>query len=338
MIPLAIEVPETGSLRQLADDLYWARFQLPFRLNHINIYMLDTPDGWLLIDSGVNNDVTAAHWRQLLAGPLSGQPVSAILITHHHVDHMGYCGPLAALTGAPVSTSQPEADHGQWLIGLSPDEFGAIMASTYARYHLPDDIVAGVRQKGSRYRANTAPLPPFSILQPGEVITSKKGSWEVRIDTGHSDAQISLMDRQRRLFISVDFLLPRISPNISADIRDPDFDLLSHYFTYLGEMTSLPEDMSIFPGHDWPFRAGGARALALIDHHRHRLDQLCAAASSGGLSVFSAMDVLFGRLFGDHEMYFAAGEARAHLTHLVATDRLICTQTNDGFDLYEQKS
>ncbi len=337
MIPLDIGVPEKGSLRQLADDLYWARFELPFRLNHINIYMLDTPQGWLLIDSGVNNQVTADHWQQLLAGPLSDQAVSAILITHHHVDHMGYCGPLAQITNAPVFTSQPEAEHGQWLHQLAPDRFGQIMATTYQRYGLPEQIVEEVRHNGSRYRANVAGLPQFQFLKSGDLLKSKYGHWHVRVDTGHSDAQISLMDRDRNLFISVDFLLPRISPNISADIRDPDFDLLSAYFTYLKEMVSLPEDMAIFPGHDWPFRAGGQRAQALIDHHHQRLDQLSEAASKKGLNVYSAMDVLFGRLFGPHEMYFAAGEARAHLTHLVATGRLQQTIHDDGYDLYESR-
>ena len=334
MIPLDISVPETGKLTQLADDLYWARFDLPFRLNHINLYMLDTPDGWCLIDAGVNNEVTAAHWQMLLEGPLSGQPVAFILITHHHVDHMGYAGALESLTGAPCFSSAEEAVHGHWLFDLTPEEFGAILSRTYRWYGMPAETIQRVAQNGSRYRANASPLPIFQEMTAGEVIHSRAGAWEVRIDTGHSDAQISLMDRQRNLFLSVDFLLPRISPNISADIRNPDFDSLSHYFTYLEEMTSLPADMSIFPGHDWPFRDGGTRAASLIEHHQHRLQQLEEAAQTQPLSVASAMDVLFGRAFGDHELYFASGEARAHLTHLVATGRLHKTQHDKGHDLY----
>ncbi|MGB2463369.1 MAG: hypothetical protein ACPICC_00545 [Candidatus Puniceispirillaceae bacterium] len=49
MIPLDIEAAQKGSLRQLADDLFWARFDLPFRLNHINLYILATAEGWVLI-------------------------------------------------------------------------------------------------------------------------------------------------------------------------------------------------------------------------------------------------------------------------------------------------
>ena len=335
MKPLDIPVPEYGTLTQLADDLYWARFALPFRLNHINLYFLDTPDGWCLVDTGVNDKVTADHWQALLSGPLAHQRVSSILVTHHHVDHIGYAGVLSAITGAPVYASDEEAKHGHWLYNLSPEEFGSIMARTYQRYDLPSETVQRVATNGSRFRANASPMPNFREIKPGDRIKTRSGLWEARIDTGHSDAQISLMDAERNLFLSVDFLLPRISPNISADIRNPDLDLLSHYFTYLQEMTALPADMSIFPGHDWPFCEGGKRAAALIDHHHMRLNQLEEAAKTQPLTVASAMDVLFGRSFGDHELYFASGESRAHLTHLVTTGRLTVTQTDTAVDLYE---
>ena len=334
MIPLGLDAAPEGQLRQLADDLFWARFALPFRLNHINLYMLDTEDGWILIDTGLNNQTTAAHWHSLLNGPLAGQPVHQIIVTHHHVDHIGYAGPLAALTGAQVYASTKEAEHANWLYDLPPDEFAALLAETYARYGLPATTIEAVRQGGSRYRRNTAPLPDFISVQAGDEIKTRAGCWQIRTDTGHSDDQISLMDRHRNLFLSVDFLLPRISPNISADIRNPDFDLLSAYFAYLTEMRDLPEEMSIFPGHDWPFRQGGVRAQHLIDHHHQRLDHLFQAAQHGVLTVYSAMDVLFGRQFGDHEMYFAAGEARAHLNHLVATGRLTKSADDNGTDIY----
>ena len=337
MTALDIEAAPKGRLRQLADDLFWARFDLPFRLNHINLYMLATADGWVLIDTGLNNDITAQHWQALLTGPLDSTPIYQIIVTHHHVDHIGYAGPLADLTGAEVYTSLAEAEHAKWLYALAGEDFGNLLAETYHQYGLPAETVNAARTDGSRYRRNTAPLPEFRLLQTGDEIRTTAGCWLIRIDKGHSDEQVSLMDRHRGLFLSVDFLLPRISPNISADIRDPDFDLLSAYFTYLREMTELPDDMQIFPGHDWPFRDGGKRAQQLINHHHHRLDMLSAAAKTAPLTVWSAMDELFGRTFGEHEMYFASGEARAHLSHLVAVGRLQKRYDDRGIDIYEVK-
>ena len=110
MQKLDLPIPETGTLTKVAADLYWARFALPFRLNHINLYMIDTDAGWLLVDAGINQDETAAQWQMLLDGPLSHQAVAGLLVTHHHVDHLGYAGALSAKLDIPVYTSASEAD------------------------------------------------------------------------------------------------------------------------------------------------------------------------------------------------------------------------------------
>ena len=336
MEALGYDIPQPGHISRLADDLYWARFELPFRLNHINLYMLDTDDGWVLIDCGINNKHTKEHWDMLLNGPLSQQRVCKILVTHHHVDHIGFCGSLRNMTGAEAWTSAKEDEHARWLYAHEPVDFAALMVKTYLQYDLPKSAIEEVRHRGSRYREKCSILPPFNLVEEGYQITTKGGIWTARIDKGHSDAHISLMDRDRNLFISIDFLLPRISPNISADIRDTDDDLLANYFQYLTEMQTLPGDMHIFPGHDWPFIKGNLRAQELIKHHHVRLDQLEEAAKTAPLTVSLAMDVLFGRMFGEHEMYFASGEARAHLNNLSNTGRLDKQVDENGVDHYHR--
>ena len=42
------------------------------------------------------------------------------------------------------------------------------------------------------------------------------------------------------------------------------------------------------------------------------------------------MGTLFGKKFEAHELYFASDEARAHLTHLVATGRMNLHQDMSG--------
>ena len=318
MTPLDFTIPEKGQLTRLADDLYWAQFALPFRLNHINLYMIDTPEGWVLIDAGLGDDMTRDHWQDLLNGPLTHQPVAKIIISHHHVDHMGNAGWLEEVTGADVFASAGEIKQTEWLFNLPEEEFTVIMAEAYLHYGLPEDAVDHVRQGGSRFRRLVPSLPRFNVITPGEVIKSRHGAWHIRSDQGHSHDHLSFMDHRRGLYIAVDFLLPRISPNIAADISNIDADHLAQYFTYLKEMSALDNDVQVFPGHDWPFKDGGKRAQALIDHHHQRLELLRAALREKPLTTDGAMAVLFGRAFDAHELYFASGEARAHLIHLVA--------------------
>ena len=314
--------PETGQLTKVADDLYWARFSLPFRLNHINLYIIDTQDGWVIIDSGIHAAATAAQWDALLRGPLAHQKVARIIVTHHHVDHSGYAGPLSQKTGAPIFMSAGEEDKARWLLEQDDDLFCDLVARTYQAYGLDEANCALARSDKGRFRRHVAPLPAMQQLAAGDVITSRHGAFEVRLDEGHSQSHIGLVDAGRGLYIAIDFLLPRISPNISVDLRDLSRDMLGAYFTYLQDVSQMDERWHIFPGHDWPFTHGASRAKALIAHHHERLDALLNAAISGPITVDDAMGVLFGKSFEAHELYFASGEARAHITHLVTIGKM----------------
>ncbi len=48
---------------EVAPGVHWVRMPLPFKLNHINLYLLDDGDGWTMIDTGYGNDETKELWR-----------------------------------------------------------------------------------------------------------------------------------------------------------------------------------------------------------------------------------------------------------------------------------
>ena len=317
-----LAIPEKGTMTPVADDLYWLRFDLPFRLNHINLYALDGKDGWILLDCGVDTPETAEHWEAVLAGPLSDRPVERIIVTHHHVDHVGYAGPLAGITGAPISMTGPEYRFTRIMLEHAGPEFGALLEGAYRRYGLGEEILAAARKDHHRFTRYVAPLPEADLMEEGDIVATRGGKWRVRVDNGHSMAQIGLVDESRGLYLAGDFLLTRISPNISAALDQPDEDRLGAYLEYLEGVKSLPGEWLVLPGHEMPFTHGGERAAELIAHHHQRLDALEKAGRANPISTADGMGALFDQEFGPHELFFAAGEARAHLTHLVATGRM----------------
>ncbi len=334
MSPLSINPPEAGSLVALADDLYWMRFTLPFRLNHINLYAFDTRDGWLLLDCGINSEAIANQWAMMLEGPLAGQPICGIVVSHYHADHVGYAGNLAKITGAPVYMGAVEHEQASWGLAQSDEHAGGLLAKTYAQFGLSDEVVNRVRQEGNYYRKLAGDLPDVTIIDAGHQFETKSGCWSTRFDTGHSPGHMSLSNFDRKLHICVDFLLPRISPNISVSLRSIEVDMLGHYYEYLGQMLSLDNEWLIIPGHDWPYFGGGIRAAELIEHHNSRLQLLQDAASKAGpLSTADAMRALFAFDLTDHELYFASCEARAHLNHLVIRDEMRIEQVA-GIDYF----
>ena len=61
-------MPEPGKVIEVAPGLLWARIPLPYRLDHVNVYLIDDGDGWAVLDTGIGNDVTRAAWNSILSG------------------------------------------------------------------------------------------------------------------------------------------------------------------------------------------------------------------------------------------------------------------------------
>ena len=91
---------------EVAPGILWARIPLPFRLNHINVYLIEDGDGWAVLDTGIGNEATRAVWDALVAGPLAGRPLTRLIVTHFHPDHIGLAGWLCERFGLPLLTSQ----------------------------------------------------------------------------------------------------------------------------------------------------------------------------------------------------------------------------------------
>ena len=128
--------PADGEITRLADDLVWYRFRMPFRLNHINLFALETDAGWVLVDCGINTDDTAAQWDSILPQLTARRPIAGILVSHHHGDHIGHAGPLAARTGAPILMGQAEHDMARAALAMSDADYGEMIANTYANLSL----------------------------------------------------------------------------------------------------------------------------------------------------------------------------------------------------------
>ena len=320
-----ITPPGAGEIVRLADDLVWYRFRMPFRLNHINLFALETAAGWMLVDCGINTDDTGAQWDAILPQLTAQRPIAGILVTHHHGDHIGHAGPLAARTGAPILMGQAEYDMACAALAMSDAEYGEMTAAAYANYGLSTEVIERNRQIGNYYRQLVAPLPAVTIIDASWRLRTIAGEWSPRFDAGHSPGHLGLIDRERRLYLAIDFLLGRISPNISVSLRDPDGDVLAGYYDYLNDLGWLTPDWRILCGHDWHYFDGARRARQLIRHHDRRLDQLRAA--SAPQTTADAIETLFPMELTDHEIYFASREARAHLNHLVTRGEMVRDMT-----------
>src|ERR1700750_1407369 len=100
--------PGHDQVVEVRPGVLWVRLKLPFRLNHVNIYLLADGDGWAMVDSGFGNEESIAAWTALFEGPLSHVRVTKRIVTHSHPDHVGRAGWIVERFGCPLYMSQVE--------------------------------------------------------------------------------------------------------------------------------------------------------------------------------------------------------------------------------------
>ena len=54
------EPPAPGTTAEVAPGVHWLRMALPFALDHINLWLVEDGDGYLIVDSGLGNAPTRA--------------------------------------------------------------------------------------------------------------------------------------------------------------------------------------------------------------------------------------------------------------------------------------
>ena len=156
------------------------------------------------------------------------------------------------------------------------------------------------------------------------------------ITEGHSVEQACLYCADKRVLISADQILPRITPNVSLQAQEPDADPLKLFLDSLGQFKALPADTLVLPSHDWPFRGLLERLDHMVDHHEERLGVTLAACAdpASGIDVLNKM---FTRKLDDHQIFFAIGEALAHVNRLMHRGRVSRSLNQEGIYLYKAR-
>lgn len=307
---------------QVADGVHWIRMPLPFALDHINLWLLRDGNGWTIVDTGFGSTSTKQLWEQIITDHLDGRPVTRIIVTHLHPDHLGLAAWLAERFGVEIWMTQTEflMAHTIWA-GQSGDML-ARLATLYRRHGLPEDKVAMVAGRAGSYRVAVPSLPQsFRRLIGGDTVTINGQTWRVIIGHGHSPEHAALYCEPLRILISGDMVLPKITTNVSVAPFEPDGSPLQMFLDSLKRFSALPEDTLVLPSHGSVFHGLHSRLEQLHEHHAERFDIVLGACEEPR-SAPELLRFLFKREFDAHQLSFAMGETIAHLNFLMHTKRL----------------
>jgi glyoxylase-like metal-dependent hydrolase (beta-lactamase superfamily II) len=324
--------PEPGRTIEIAPGILWARLILPFLLDHVNVYFVDDGNGWALIDTGIGDKATQAAWQPLLDTVLRDRPLTRIIATHFHPDHVGAAGFLLKRFDVPLVMSATE--YLQCLnLHLDP---GALEAEHYRRFYLDHGLDAATTQNvvtgGHAYLRLLSGLPPtYHRVVAGDSLRIGGREFDVLTGGGHSPEEIMLVCRADKLFFSADQVLAKISPNVSVSAVDPQGDPLGQYLRSLDALRGgVDGDVLVLPGHNPPFRGLHTRIAGLIAHHHSRCDRILRACQEQPRSAAELVPFVFTRRLDPHQMGFAFGEVLAHVNYMRRRGALKPIDTADG--------
>jgi glyoxylase-like metal-dependent hydrolase (beta-lactamase superfamily II) len=327
-------VPAGGQTREVAPGVHWIRMPLPFALNHVNLWLLDDGDAAVVVDTGFGLDEVRTHWSDILAR--DKRPLSAIIATHCHPDHLGLAAWLAERDRTTIYMTQGEflVAHAMWhqLPGYSiPD-----MLELFQSHGLDAPRLTALEQRGNGYKRGVPALPgSYHRIFDGDLLRIGGHEWQVIVGYGHAPEHASLYCAALDILISGDMLLPRISTNVSVFAATPHDDPLGLFLTSLQRIKHLPDSTLVLPSHGNPFRGLGLRIAQLEAHHAERCELLLSTLD-GPRNAGEMLATLFTRELDTHQILFAMGETVAHLNYLVNRGQVVRQVADDGTVKFER--
>ncbi len=311
------DYPAPGEATEVAPGVYWLSTPLPFRLRAVNVYLLADGDGWTIVDCGYSRDDVRRQWRQTWERLLDGKPVTRLIVTHFHPDHIGNSAWLCERWNLRPSMTRAEWLSARLGVESRDDETIANLLAFYEANGVDALSRETFRTGVVPYRLGVRLPTAFDRLVDGQELTIGGRRWQVVVGEGHSPEHASLYCAESALLIAGDQLLPEITTNVSVWPGEPDADALGLFLKSLERFAAvLRADTLALPSHRRPFRGVQQRIMALRDHHRERLHAVLTVAAIGPVTAGQLLPHLFPSGLDGHQIMFAVGEALAHLNYL----------------------
>jgi glyoxylase-like metal-dependent hydrolase (beta-lactamase superfamily II) len=307
-----------GRGERVLPGIWRLRLPLPWPgVPHCNAWAIASGDGVVLVDTGAHEPGSMGHLERALEHVgLRVEHVRLVVCTHAHADHCGEAATIAERAGCEV-WMHPASEH-LFKAVEDPNATLARRIEVARASGVPDEPL----RRWSERRASSGPLVKFPLnvdreLVPGVEIETDLGTWQVINTPGHAPSHVCLHQPDRRLLLSGDHLLGRVSLYFDMGYAaDPVGDFLGS----LDRVDAVDARLAL-SGHGRPFAdvRGHVEANRSLVHER--LDALVALLAEGPSTAFDLAPRLFGAEFGEATGAWLFTETLAFLVHLEATGR-----------------
>lgn len=329
--------PDAGKTMEVAKGIQWLRMPLPFALNHINLWLLRDGPGWAIVDTGVGTKETREIWPTVFSDVMSDAPVTHVIATHMHPDHVGCAGWLVRRFNVDLWMSRDEYMLCRLLVADTGRDAPEEGVRFYQAAGFSEQQLDNYRNSFGFFGKFVTPLPEaFKRMTDRDILAIGAASWEVITGGGHSPEHACLYDAERNLLIAGDQLLPTISSNVSVWPTEPLANPLADWLQSLRNLKQrVPADVLVLPSHGKPFRGAHDRLDELIRGHEQQLERLFESCMEAQRAV-DVFPALYKTRIDDRNRIMAVGEALAHLHFLVKRGDLAAESDTDNVLWYRQ--
>lgn len=296
--------------------LWRLRLPLPWPgIPHCNAWAIASGSGVVLVDTGMHeSDSMAQLERAMSMVNLRPEHVRLLVCTHAHSDHWGQAAPIRRRAGCEF---RMHGNHAHAIQSASDPQIALARRLEVARQ-------SGVSQAAlERYAERARELPsgvaeviaPDRALRQGDLIDTDLGQWVVHETPGHAPSHICLLQPERRLLISGDHLLGRVSLYYDYGWSP---DPVGEFLASLDRVAPLGARLCL-SGHGRPFTDVQAHIEAnrrLVDE---RLRAVLTELARGPRSAMEIAPAVHGQPLTELNGNWLLSETLCYLRHLELT-------------------
>src|SRR3954451_19507696 len=204
---------EQGRGERVLGGLWRLRLPLPWPgVPHCNAWAIKAGDGIVLVDTGMHEPGSLEQLeRAMKMVSLRLEDVRLLVCTHAHSDHYGQAGPILDRAGCEL-WMHPNHRH-MTQAAEDPDAALERRLEVALQSGVPPAAIEVAREqrKQSGGFGIARLVEPDHPLREGDEVMTDLGAWRVVETPGHAPSHVCLFQPERRVLISGDHLLGRVS-------------------------------------------------------------------------------------------------------------------------------
>jgi glyoxylase-like metal-dependent hydrolase (beta-lactamase superfamily II) len=311
---------EVGRGERLLPGVWRLRLPLPWPgVPHCNAWAVASGDGIVLFDTGMHEPGSMANLERALdMVGLKVELVRLVVCTHAHSDHYGQAATIMERAGCELWMHPAHAHMTR--AADDPEAALARRLEVARSAGVPEEPLREwtAARRGQAYGV-AAIVEPDRELLPGVTVATDLGTWEVVETPGHAPSHVCLWQPERRLLISGDHLLGRVSLYYDYGWTP---DPAGEFLTSLDRVEELGARLCL-PGHGRTFTDVQGHITANRELIAQRLGALEGVLRADGpITAFDAVPRVYGEALTPMNAHWWLSETLCYLRHLQVQGRI----------------